>query len=217
MSAGVPPTPPSTPPPAPGGTEADGGVKAVLWYYLRSSRRDLRWKLEGLTERQLRMPMTPTGTNLLGVLKHVATVEAGYFTHCFGRDPGFDMPWAEEDAEPNADMYATAEESVQDILDLAESCAAAADATIGELDLDAVATVPWWARPQVTLGRLLVHVVQEYARHLGHVDIVRELLDGQAGLNATVSNLPGDQEGVDADWWHRYTERLRAIAEASGD
>lgn len=127
------------------------------------------------------------------------------------------MPWAEDDAAPHADMYATAEEPAQDILDLADRCAAAADATIGELDLDAVATVAWWARPQVTLGRLLVQMVQEYARHLGHVDIVRQLLDGHAGLKETASNLPGEQEGVDPDWWHRYTERLRAIAEACGD
>ncbi|MDI3330314.1 MAG: DinB family protein [Micrococcus sp.] len=206
---------PSTPPPSPGGTEADGGLKAVLWYYLRGARRDLRWKLEGLTERQLRMPMTPTGTNLLGVLKHVASVEAGYFTDCFGRPSAIPMPWFDDGAEPNADMYATAEETVQDILGLADRCAAASDAAIADLGLDDVATVPWWARPQVTLGRLMVHMVEEYGRHLGHADVVRELLDGRAGLNPGAPNLPGDAEGVDAAWWRAYTERLRGIAEAT--
>src|SRR5690606_26294659 len=119
--------------------------------YLRGERRDLRWKLDGLTERQLRTPMTPTGTNLLGVLKHVSSVEAGYFTDCFGRPSGIPMPWFDNGAEPNADMYATAEESVQDILDLADRCAAASDAAIAELGLDDVGSVPWWPRPRVTL------------------------------------------------------------------
>lgn len=210
MSAETSTTPP---PPAPNGTEADGGLKAVLWYYLRGSRRDLRWKLEGLTERQLRMPMTPTGTNLLGVLKHVASVEAGYFTDCFGRPSGIPMPWFDDDAEANADMFATAEETVQDIFDLADRCAAASDAAIAALDLDDVGTVPWWARPRVTLGRLMVHMVEEYGRHLGHVDIVRELLDGQAGLNPVAPNLPDEDDGADAAWWRAYTERLRGIAE----
>lgn len=205
------------PPTAPSGTEADGGMKPVLEHYLRSARRDLRWKLEGLTERQLRTPMTPTGTNLLGVLKHAASVEVGYFTDCFGRPSGIPMPWFDDGAEPNADMYAAAGETVQDILDLADQCAAASDAAIAELALDDVATVPWWAQPRVTLGRLLVHMVAEYERHLGHVDIVRELLDGQAGLNPAAPNLPGDAQGADAAWWSAYTERLRAIAEAAAD
>ncbi|QCU79117.1 DinB family protein [Citricoccus sp. SGAir0253] len=210
-------TPPAAPPPAPApsGAAADGGLKPVLEHYLRAARRDLRWKLEGLTERQLRMPMTPTGTNLLGVLKHVASVEAGYFTDCLGRPSGIPMPWFEDGAEPNADMFATAEESVQDVLDLADRCAAASDAVIAELDLAAVATVPWWSRPEVTLGRLLVHVVAEYQRHLGHVDIVRELLDGRAGLAPAAPNLPGEDQGVDAAWWAAYTERLRALAEGA--
>jgi hypothetical protein len=212
-------TEPSTtpPPPAPSGTETDGGLKAVLWYYLRGSRRDLRWKLEGLAERQLRTPMTPTGTNLLGLLKHVSSVEAGYFTDCFDRPSGIAMPWFDDGAEPNADMYATAQESVQDILDLADRCAAASDAAIADLGLDDIATVPWWAQPRVTLGRLMVHMVQEYGRHLGHVDIVRELLDGQAGLSPVAPNLPTEQDGVDAAWWPAYTERLREIAEAAQD
>jgi uncharacterized damage-inducible protein DinB len=207
MTGSTPPTPPPT------GAEADGGPKAVLHHYLRNARRDLRWKLEGLTERQLRTPMTPTGTNLLGLLKHVSSVEAGYFTDCFGRPSGIEMPWFEDGAAPNADMYATAEESVESIYALADRCAAASDAAIEDLDLADVGTVPWWANDTVTLGRLLVHMVAEYQRHLGHADIVRELLDGAAGLAPGNSNLPWAGEGVDAGWWAGYTARLRALAE----
>ncbi|MFC7401662.1 DinB family protein [Citricoccus sp. GCM10030269] len=205
---------------SPHGTEQDGGVKADLHRYLKKARENLRWKLDGLAERELRMPMTRTGTNLLGLLKHVSSVEVGYFTDCFGRPSGIDVPWLEDEAEPNADMYATAEESVESVFVLADRCAAASDAVIDDLDLDAVGTVPWWNDESVTLGELMVHVLAEYQRHLGHADIVRELLDGQAGLSARNSNLPGgmpdDAPGTgSADWWAGYVDRLRAIAESA--
>lgn len=199
--------------PAPSGTDADGGVKAVLHWYLRRSRQTLRWKLEGLTERQLRMPMTPTGTNLLGVLKHVASVEVGYFTGCMGRPTSIEVPWFADDAEPNGDMYATAEESLEQVLAFADRCAAEADEAIEALDLDASGRVPWWSQPDVTLSRLLTHMVDEYARHLGHVDIVRELLDGQAGLMPGNSNLPSGHDSDDERWWSDFTGQLRQIAE----
>lgn len=203
----------TTPAPPPSGTEADGGVKAVLHWYLKRSRQTLRWKLEGLTERQLRMPMTPTGTNLVGLLKHVSSVEVGYFTECMGRSLPVGVPWMAEDAAPNADMFATEDESVDSILEFADRCAEAADAAIQELELDSPGRVPWWGRPEVTLARLLVHVVEEYARHVGHADLVRELIDGQAGHTTVHSNLPGEADGVDAQWWADYTARLRQIAE----
>ncbi|WP_115933434.1 DinB family protein [Citricoccus nitrophenolicus] len=201
----------------PSGSAEDGSVKAVLHHYLRTARRDLRWKLEGLTERQLRTPMTPTGSNLLGIFKHVSSVEVEYFTGCFGRPSGIEMPWFEDDSEPNADMYATAEESVEWVFALADRCAAASDAAIDGLDLAAVGTVPWWRNGTVTLGRLLVHMVAEYQRHLGHVDILRELLDGAAGLAPGNSNLPGEEDGAPEDWWDGYTERLRQIAADAPD
>ena len=157
--------------------------------------------------------MTPTGTNLLGVLKHVASVEVGYFTECMGRPTSIEVPWFADDAEPNGDMYATAEESLEQVLAFADRCAAEADEAIEALDLDASGRVPWWSQPDVTLGRLLTHMVDEYARHLGHVDIVRELLDGQAGLMPGNSNLPSGHDSDDERWWSDFTGRLRQIAE----
>ncbi len=201
--------------PAPSGTEADGGLKAVLHWYLRKSRDTLRWKMEGLSERQLRMPLTPTGTNLLGLLKHLSSVEAEYFTVCMGLPLEIEIPWLADDAPPNADMYAEEDESLESVLQFADRCAEAADAAIESLDLNAPAHVPWWGRPEVTLGRLLTHMVDEYARHLGHADIVRELLDGQAGLSSAHSNLPGEGDGADAAWWSDHVQRLREIAERS--
>ncbi|RSM43278.1 hypothetical protein DMB66_53620 [Actinoplanes sp. ATCC 53533] len=72
--------------------------------YLQIARDALLWKLEGLSEYDARRPLVPTGTNLLGLVKHVAGVEAGYFGETFGRPFGEPMPWLDEGAEPNADI-----------------------------------------------------------------------------------------------------------------
>src|SRR4029453_670668 len=85
--------------------------KADLHRYLQAGREALLWKLDGLSEYDIRRPMVPTGTNLLGIVKHVAGVEAGYLGDTFGRPFEEPLPWLDDDAEPNADMWATAEES----------------------------------------------------------------------------------------------------------
>jgi uncharacterized damage-inducible protein DinB len=157
----------------------------------------------------------PTGTNLLGIVKHVASVEAGYFGETFGRPFPETLSWLDEGAEPNADMWATLDESRQGILDLFERVNAHADATIEALDLDATGRVPWWPqdRNPVTLHQILVHMIAEFNRHAGHADIVRELIDGAAGLRADNDNLPA----VDAAWWIAYRERLEETARLAGE
>src|SRR5690349_7571007 len=116
----------------------DSDPKADLHRYLRVARDALTWKLEGLGEYDIRRPLVPTGTNLLGLVKHVASVAAGYFGETFGRPFGESFPWFDEDAEPNADLWATPDESRADILGLWERAWAHADATIETLPLDAV-------------------------------------------------------------------------------
>ena len=188
----------------------DADPKRTLQRYLQSARDALLWKLDGLGDYDVRRPMTPTGTNLLGLVKHVATVEFGYFGEVFGRPAAEPLPWAEPDAEPNADMWATAEESRDDILGLYRRAWAHSDATIAALDLDATGAVWWWPeeRRVVTLHRILVHMVTETNRHTGHADIVRELIDGAAGHRADNDNLaPGDQA-----WWAAYRDRLEQVA-----
>lgn len=182
--------------------------KETLCRYLQSTRDAVLWKVDGLTERDLRMPRTPSGTNLLGLVKHLAGVEAEYFGECLGRPWPEPMPWWSEDAEPNADMWATADESPEQIVGLYRKAQSWADATIAELPLDAPAHVPWWRPQETTLHRLLVHMIAETARHAGHMDILRESIDGERGLLAAVPNLPD----VDEDWWRAYVARLRDIA-----
>ena len=189
-------------------TEPD--PKADLEFYLTRARDALLWKLEGLSEYDIRRPLVPTATNLLGLVKHVASVAAGYFGDCFGRPFGEPMPWLEDGAEDNADMWATAQESREQIVGLYRRAWAHAAATIEALPLDAVGEVPWWPpeRRRPTLHRILIHMIAETERHAGHADIVRELIDGSAGIRAEHSNLPD----VDTTWWSTYYDRVESAA-----
>jgi uncharacterized damage-inducible protein DinB len=188
--------------------------KDDLHRYLKAARDALLWKLDGLSDYDVRRPMTSTGTNLLGMVKHLCGVEAGYFGETFGRRFDESMPWFEEGSEANADMWATADESREEILGLYRRVTAHADETIETL-LDAIGHVPWWPkeRSEVTLHRILVHMVAETNRHAGHADIVRELIDGTVGVRRDNDNMAE----VDAEWWRAYRDRLeRAAREASG-
>jgi Protein of unknown function (DUF664) len=194
----------------------DTGSKAHLHRYLQIARDAVLWKLDGLGEYDVRRPMTPTGTNLLGLLKHLSYVEMGYFGPTFGRPVPEVDPWLRDDVELNADMWATPDESREDVLALYRRAWAVTDATVEELPLDAPGRVPWWDpdRQAVTLHEILVRVIAETHRHAGHADIVRELIDGASGWQAGNDNLP---EGVDAAWWQSYRERLDTAArEAAG-
>ncbi|GGE83081.1 DinB family protein [Mycetocola zhadangensis] len=187
--------------------------KDDLHSYLQRAREALLWKLEGVSEYDVRRPLVPTGTNLLGLVKHVAIVEAGYLGATFGRPFPEPLPWLDDDAEPNADMWATVDESRQSIIDFYRRVWAHSDATIENLDLSALGSVAWWAedRRETTLHRILVHMIEETNRHTGHADIVRELIDGAAGLRANVSNLPDEDE----IWWAEYVARLEETAQAA--
>jgi hypothetical protein len=159
--------------------------------------------------------MTLTGTNLLGLVKHCASVELGSFGDTFGRPSGEALPWFEPGAEVNADMWATSDESRTDVSDLYRRAWAHSDATIAALDLEAAGEVPWWpeGHRRVTLHHMLVRMVAETSRHAGQADIVRELIDGSVGFRPDQSNLPPG----DAEWWQDYRARLESAAGAWRD
>ena len=188
--------------------------KEHLHRYLQTARDALLWKLDGLSEYDVRRPLTPTGTNLLGLVKHVASIELGYFGTTFGRPSEEPLPWYADDAEPNADMWATAAETREQIISLYHRAWAHSDATIEMLALDAIGHVPHWPddRSEVTLHQILVHVISETHRHAGHADIIRELIDRAVGLRTDNDNMaPGDQE-----WWENYRRRLERVAQECG-
>ena len=187
--------------------------KTALQHYLEEAREALLWKLDGLGERDLRLPRTPTGTNLLGIVRHVANVEIGYFGPTFGREwPAPDHPLVvtdgDYDADPQADWWVPADIAAPDVVAFYREVAAFSDETIDDLPLDARGAVPWWPeeRREVSLARVIVHVVSDTTRHAGHADILREGIDGAAGLKVAATNLPY----VD---WSAYVTRLTAVAD----
>jgi hypothetical protein len=191
----------------------DADEKQTLHRYLRRGREALVWKLDGLSDYDIRRPMTPTGTNLLGLVKHCAGVESGYFGEVMDRPfPGQDgLDWHDDDKAGLAgDMYAMPGESREDVVDFYRRVWAHSDATIEELPLDARGTVPWWPdeRRHPTLQTLLVHTIQETARHAGHADILRESIDGAVGIGPALSNM----QDADADAWQQHYDKVQRIA-----
>ncbi|QOK22599.1 DinB family protein [Janibacter indicus] len=189
-------------------------LRTQLHDMLRVQRAALLLKLEGLDEYEARRPRTPTGTNLLGLVKHSAACELGYFGETFARPSELQLPWEVEGVGPedNEDMFATEDESMADVLAWSRACFDHADATIGALPLEAEGRVAWWPedRNTVTLGQIIVHMALDEARHAGHADILREQLDGAVGLRSEGNNLPE----WDEQRWADYVARLTLIAEA---
>ncbi|NEB02466.1 DinB family protein [Streptomyces sp. SID13726] len=162
----------------------DEFAKNTLHGRLRRDRQALLWKLDGLSEYDTRRPLTATGTNLLGLVKHVAMVEARYFGEVFDRPSPEPLPrWQDSDG---SDLWATEGETRDQIIALYRRTWDHADATIDALPLDIPGHVPWWPEPHpnTNLFAILIHVLGETTRHTGHADILREGLDGRTGLRA---------------------------------
>lgn len=157
-----------------------GGEKESLHVSLNRIRDAMLWKLHGLDDERLRRPMVPSGTTLLGLVKHSGSVEYGWFCETFGRESEW-IRWDPDDCDNDARIEP--DETTQDILDFFQRARTAADQVIAEVDIDTVVpTVPGlWTGDQVSLRWILVHVLEDAARHAGHMDILRELIDGQTG------------------------------------
>ena len=190
-------------------------IKADLRRYLQEGRDALVRKLAGLPEFDLRCPRTPTGTNLLGLVKHLTGVEAEYFGVVFDRPFEQNLPWLSPQAGPNEDMWARPEESRDAIVALYHRVWTHADATLDLLALDTPGHVSWWRETSnpVSLGRILVHVTAETHRHAGHADIVRELVDGSVGHREGNDNMAA----VDDTWWRPYRDHLESVARTYRD
>ena len=180
-----------------------------LLRYLQEGRDGLLRALDGLDDYDVRRPITPSGTNLLGLVKHVAGVQLAYLADSVGRPSRERLPWVEDGSIwDSADMWATAEESRADLVGLYARAATHCDEVVRELGLDAPASVAWWPeeRRETTLESLLVRCVAEVSQHAGHADILRESIDGRGGRDH-------DHMGDDA-WWSDYVARVQAAADA---
>lgn len=186
--------------------------KTELRWYLQSARDALLWKLDGLAEYDVRRPLTPTGTNLLGLVKHASYVESGYLADSFGRLSGLTLPWL-GDTEPSSDLWVTPEQSRASVIEGYRRAWALADATLNDLPLDTIGAVPWWPADDnaLTLHHALVRVISDTQRHAGHADILRELIDGAIGMNEDNASLGTD----DPDWWRAHHKRVEDGARAA--
>lgn len=157
-----------------------------LQRYLQESRDSVLSSLDGLTEYDVRRPLLPSGTNLLGLVKHLVGIELGYLGDSAGRPAPVTLPWNEDGSVwENGDMWAKPTESREYLVDLYRAAWQHSDESIAALPLDAPAEVEWWAehKRHTTFGHLLVRVTAETAQHAGHCDVVRELIDGRSGAD----------------------------------
>ena len=182
-------------------------LKAELHSKLETARAGLLSTVDGLSEYDRRRPMTSTGTNLLGLIKHLAGLEYLYLGESFSRPAPETMNWVEDGSIwEGADMWATAEESSDYLIGLYQRACRHGDQTVEALELDAPGRVPHWPeeRRDTTLGVLLIRMVAETAQHAGHADIIRELIDGRGGP---------DYDMTDEETWRTYLARIQAAAE----
>ncbi|WP_030416018.1 DinB family protein [Streptomyces sp. NRRL S-1448] len=187
----------------------DEFAKDNLHGRLRRDRKVLLWKLDGLSEYDARRPLTATGTNLLGLVKHVATVEARYFGEVFDRPSPEPLPrWQDSNG---SDLWATADETRDQIIEFYWRTWEHSDATINELPLDAPGHVPWWPEPypNTNLFAVMVHVLGESNRHAGHADILREGLDGRTGMR------PEYEKQIDEEARTAYCAKIEQAARSA--
>jgi hypothetical protein len=182
-------------------------LKEELHRKLRASRAVLLSKLDDVSEYDRRRPMTPTGTNLLGLVKHLDGLEYLYLGESFGYPAPESMSWIEDGSIwQGADMWATPDESTEYVTGLYRRACAHSDGVIAALDLDAPGSVAHWTedRRDTTMGVLLIRMVAETAQHAGHADIIRELIDGKGGP---------DQDEFDEPTWREYIAQVQTAAD----
>ena len=180
--------------------------KEELHRTLRASRAVLLSKLDGLSEYDLRRPMTATGTNLLGLVKHLAGLEYGYLGDALGRPAAQTLPWIDDGSIwQGGDMWARPQETSEYITDLYQRPAptptpSSPNSTSRHQERSRTGR----RKRDTTLGVLLIRMVAETAQHAGHADIVRELIDGRGGP---------DQDAIDEHTWQDYAARVQAAAD----
>jgi uncharacterized damage-inducible protein DinB len=163
-----------------------GDETASLLGFLDYQRATFAWKCSGLTDQQLRMALTSSPMTLGGMLKHLASVEDDWFSGVVLGRPESE-PWAsvDHDAEPDWAWTSAGNDTGAELralwgarVDRARAAVESQLATHGSEAL--AATHPAWLG-DVSLRWVILHMIEEYARHNGHADLIREAIDGQTG------------------------------------
>jgi uncharacterized damage-inducible protein DinB len=163
-----------------------GGEADTLIGSLERQRRTFAWKCADLDAAGLRATLAPSSVTLGGLLKHLALVEEEYFTRrLLGQELG--RPWntVDWDAEPDWEWRSAADDTPEQLYALWEDAVARSRATVrrvlAEGGLDALALHTWPDGRAPSLRRILIDLIEEYARHVGHADLIRESVDGRVG------------------------------------
>ena len=164
---------------------APGEVEALLGA-LHRNRRTFAWKTGGLDAEAMRRTLGPSTVSLGGLVKHLSLVEDHYLTHQVrGRDhPAVWAPTAEDD---EWEWTSAAEDSPEELRSLwlgaVRRSEAAVDEALADGGLDATVAISDWPETP-NLRRVIVDLIEEYARHTGHADLIRESIDGLVGEDA---------------------------------
>ena len=184
-------------------------AKQHLHQCLRWARDEVLPKLDGLDEYEVRRPMTRTGLNLLGLVKHLAFFEASYFGFVFERPYPEAIPAVDKDFRNPDLMWVPADETREQVTEGYRKACRHADETIEALAIDACGHVPWWGSNDVPLFSVMAHMLGETRQHLGHMDLIREQLDCRIGED--VEPLSSTEAADFARRWRR-TERAARVA-----
>jgi uncharacterized damage-inducible protein DinB len=155
-----------------------GTEKEMLSGFLDFLRGTIVCKLEGLSDADLRRPHQPSGLTLLGIVKHLADVERGWFREVFAGEarggPG-------DTGDPDRSWHIDPGETTADVLALYASEVAKARDIVRKADMDAIAAAPGPDMVGVQLRWIVTHMIEETGRHCGHADLIRESIDGETG------------------------------------
>jgi uncharacterized damage-inducible protein DinB len=155
-----------------------GDETATLTGFLDHYRGVLLSLADGLSDDALRHSLVPSGTTILGMIKHLAYVERGWFREVFA---GEDVPYPFPDDDPDADLRIETDERTSDVLALyQDECELSRKIVASASSLEERARQP--GRDEYSLRWILVHMIEETARHAGHADILREQLGGTTGI-----------------------------------
>lgn len=159
---------------------------------LERMRRTFIWKCGDLDAAALSRPHPPSTMTLGGLVKHLALVEADYFTwKLLGRDPG--TPWnaIDWDADPDWEWRTAADDTPEELYAMWEQSVGQARANLREALAEGDAGRPtsftWPDGQTPSIRRMLVDIIEEYGRHTGHADVLREAVDGLVGEDPPVS------------------------------
>jgi uncharacterized damage-inducible protein DinB len=155
-----------------------GDEKAMLSAFLDRYRETILWKLDGLTTEQASARLVPSVTTLLGIVKHLAYVERGWFPIYFAGDP-VSYPWPKDEPDQDIDFRVEPGDTIETISALYQQEITRSREVVAGASLDDLSKEQ--DRGPRSLRWIMVHMIEETARHAGHADILRELTDGAIG------------------------------------